>query len=280
MKWTVVPAAFTALLLVSGCGTYPSHSPVPTPAIGAPPTVAAPAPEPPTGTPAEVPAPVPVQPSPSPPEPAPPTVTWFPRGLGLPLAPSDPEAAEQRVAMLTFDDGPTEKTVPILETLAKEDVKAVFFITGYSAAKHPELVERIHNEGHQLAIHTMTHPNMRKLSKAEQREEIEPLIDLIQGVTGERPRYFRPPFGAYNQDLLDLMGDLQMELVTWTNGSLDWEGLTHGKKPPEEVVKTVMDQLHRGAVILMHDTMDHTVEALPEMIHQIRAEGYTFVTLP
>ncbi len=294
MKRIFLPITLAALLLLSACGTTPSQSPAPPPpAVEAPPAppppaveeppTPAPVPQPPMGAPPERPVPVQVEPTPTPvpvPAPAQPVVTWRPRGIGLPLAPSDPEAAEQRVAMLTFDDGPTEQTVPILETLAKEDVKAVFFITGYSARNHPELVERIHKEGHQLGVHTMTHPNMRTLSKEDQRKEIEPLIDLIQQVTGQRPRYFRPPFGAYNQDLLSLLEELEMELINWTNGSLDWEGVVHGRKPPDVVVQTVIDQLHRGAVILFHDTMSHTAEALPEVIRQMKAEGYGFVSLP
>jgi peptidoglycan/xylan/chitin deacetylase (PgdA/CDA1 family) len=209
-----------------------------------------------------------------------PAIAWKPRGIGLPLAPSDPAAAEQKVAMLTFDDGPSNFTRSILETLKQENVKAVFFITGYGARNHPDLVERIHREGHILAVHTMTHPNMARLPKAEQRKEIQPLVELIEKVTGQRPKYFRPPFGAYNQDLRDLLAEMDLELINWTDGSLDWEGVTNGYKDPNKVVYDVMRQLHQGAVILMHDTMKHTAEALPEIIKQIRNAGYEFVTLP
>lgn len=285
MKRKLLPAILVSAVLLSACSSTPSQgrtpdaapTPAPDTAQNAPPTetppVQAPAPMPPVVQPDP-----PAQTEPTP-VPAKPVVTWMPRGIGLPLAPSDP-ANEQKVVLLTFDDGPTEFTVPILETLAKENVKAVFFITGYSAKAHPELVERIHKEGHTLGVHTMTHPNMRDLSKEEQKQEILPLVELIEKVSGQKPRYFRPPFGAYNDDLLQNMKELNMELINWTNGSLDWEGVVNGKKDHNLVVGDVMRQLHKGAVVLFHDTMQHTVDALPEVISRIRAEGYEFVTLP
>lgn len=275
MKRKVVPAILVSAVLLTACSAAPSQGR--TPDVAPAPAIAQPVPVLPVSNPAP---PAKQEPEPPPP-PAPvkPAVTWMPRGIGLPLVPSDP-ANEQKVAMLTFDDGPTEFTIPILETLAKENIKAVFFITGYSARKHPELVERIHKEGHILGVHTMTHPVLSQLSQDEQRKELVPLIDLIEKVTGQKPRYMRPPHGAYNDDLLQLNKELNLELINWSNGSRDWEDVVDGRKDPNRVVQDVMDQLHRGSVILFHDTMLHTVDALPEVIKQIRAEGYEFVTLP
>lgn len=200
--------------------------------------------------------------------------------MGLPLVPSDPAAAGQKVAMLTFDDGPSGHTAAILDTLAKEKVRAVFFITGYGARQHPEMLKRINEEGHILAIHTMTHPNMTKLTAEAQRKEIEPLIEQIESVTGKRPRYFRPPFGAYNQELLETLKGLDLVAINWSVGSLDWDGLVNGQKEPQKVVDDVMAQMHKGAVILFHDTMKHTADAVPIVIERLRADGYEFVTLP
>ncbi|MFZ5827549.1 MAG: polysaccharide deacetylase family protein [Bacillota bacterium] len=289
MKRSILPVILTAALLLSACGATlsrnrtPDAAPPPTNSQPTPPTdvqtppVQAPAPTPPSGAGNPASPPVVVEPTPVPAKPA---VTWMPRGIGLPLAPSDPAAADQKVVLLTFDDGPSEYTVPILETLAKENIKAVFFITGYGARNHPDLVERIHQEGHILAVHSVTHANLSRLSLQDQRKDLEPLVTLIEKVTGEKPRYFRPPFGAYNDDLRRLVDEMGMELINWTNGSLDWEGVVDGYKDPNLVVNDVMRQLHKGAVILFHDTVRHTAEALPEVITRIRAEGYDFVNLP
>ncbi len=213
------------------------------------------------------------------PEPEEPAVTWKPAGIGYPLVPSDP-AVDRKVAMLTFDDGPSIYTPEVLDRLEEAGVKAVFFITGYGAAEHPDLVRRIHEKGHVLGIHTMTHPDMTQLSREEQIAEIQPLIDLITEVTGQPPRYFRPPFGAYNDELLATLEELGLELINWSAGSLDWEGVVDGYKDPHRVVADVLDQLHPGAVILAHDTLRHTAEAVPLIIEALRAEGYEFVVLP
>lgn len=295
MKRSILPAILVTSLLLSACSATPSQNQTPDPAPApvktqpqtpvnapAPDTQSPPAPNPPVqNLPVQAPAAKPSSGASGEPQ-APvqvPAVTWTPRGIGLPLVPSDP-AADQKVMLLTFDDGPSEYTVPILETLAKENIKAIFFITGYGARNHPELVERIHKEGHILAVHTMTHPNMRRLTKDGQRQEIQPLVELIEKVSGQKPRYFRPPFGAYNDDLRQLLMEMDMELINWTNGSKDWEGVVNGYKDPNKVVEDVMQQLHKGAVVLFHDTMQHTVEAVPEVIKRVRAEGYEFVTLP
>ena len=212
-------------------------------------------------------------------DPGTPAVTWKPSGIGYPLVPSDP-SVEQKVAMLTFDDGPSDYTPEVLDRLKEAGVKAVFFITGYGAEQHPDLVRRIHEEGHVLGIHTMTHPDMTSLGREEQIAEIQPLIDLITEATGQPPRYFRPPYGAYNDQLLATLDELGLELINWSNGSLDWEGVVDGYKDPNQVVADVLDQLHPGAVILAHDTMKHTAEAVPLIIAALRERGYDFVVLP
>ncbi|MDF2627767.1 MAG: polysaccharide deacetylase [Symbiobacteriaceae bacterium] len=211
-----------------------------------------------------------------------PIIKWHPRGIGLPLTSDDPAAQGKKVVVLTFDDGPTDtgSTVSILETLAAENVKAMFFITGYGA-KHMDLVKRIHREGHVLGPHTVTHANLRELSPAGVREELDPVVKVIEEVSGQKPKWLRPPYGAYNQSVIDIAkNDYGMEVLTWTDGSLDWEGTKGGYKDPNLVIKDTMGQLHPGAVVLMHDTLKHTAEALPELIKKIKAEGYEFVVLP
>ncbi len=216
-----------------------------------------------------------------PPTPAPPPIAWYSRNIGLPLTSDDPRAEHKRVAMLTFDDGPVKHyTADVLDVLKDKQVRAIFFVTG-QAIKHPDLLDRIHQDGHILAVHGMTHANLSRLPIEKIRAEMEPLVTIIKEVTGEAPKYFRPPFGAYNQDVRAVADELGLELVNWTNGSRDWVGLdANAYKDPQLVVRDVMAQLHRGAVILLHDNKLHTVEALPIMIDRIRAQNYEFVTLP
>ncbi|HYF93908.1 MAG TPA: polysaccharide deacetylase family protein [Symbiobacteriaceae bacterium] len=294
------------MLLVSVSLTACSKAAVPTPPAPDPvppvPISDAPAPDPdPKGKniteQPQPPAPAPATPSataPTPPAPAggsqasPPTqvapkpaIKWYPRGIGLPLTSDDPAAKAKKVALLTFDDGPSDtgSTVSILETLARENVKAMFFITGYGA-KHRDLVERIHREGHVLGPHTQTHANLAQLSVAGIKEELGPVVKVIEEVTGQKPKWLRPPFGAYNESVIKVAKqEYGMDILNWTDGSLDWEVNQEGYKDPKVVVKDTMEQLYPGAVVLMHDTLRHTAEALPEIIHLMKAEGYEFVVL-
>ncbi len=300
MKRAIAPLLVTVLLTLAACGTAPGapvssepgsrHSdrvpgtdPPPVvdgpPVVHGPPVVAAPPVDAPrqrppvaASDPVGEPAPVPVQ--------SPPDVRWYSPGIGLPLTSDDEAAGGKKVVMLTFDDGPSNSgtTAAILDTLAAQGVKAMFFVTG-KALQHQELVERIHREGHVLAPHSMSHPNMTTLTEQQMRAEIDPLVDLITDVTGQPPKYFRPPYGAYNDTLLALLDVYGMQLINWTNGSLDWEGEHNGYKDPQRVVDDVMRQLHPGAVVLFHDTKRHTAEALSEVIRRIKAEGYQFVVL-
>lgn len=206
---------------------------------------------------------------------------WYESDIGYPMKSDDPKAANLKVAMLTFDDGPTKDVTPqILDTLKKEKVRAIFFVTGYSVAANPDMLKRIAAEGHIIGVHTMSHPDLAKLSKDDQRKEIEPLIKTITDLTGKRPTYIRPPFGSYNKDTLALCKELGLTVTTWSNGSLDWDGLDKdGHKDPQKVIDSVMEQLTPGSNILMHDTHQHTADALPKLIQTLRDKGYQFVTL-
>ncbi|MGE5673049.1 MAG: polysaccharide deacetylase family protein [Mycobacterium leprae] len=204
---------------------------------------------------------------------------WRQRGIGLPLETDDPEARAKRVVMLTFDDGPGVGTESILDTLAKYHVPAMFFITR-RAMQHPDLVEREYREGHTIAPHSMTHANLTKLTPEQIRQELDPLIDLIRQVTGAPPKYLRPPFGAYNKEVQAVAREYNLEIVNWTHGSLDWDGTdAKGYKDPNQVVEDATRGLYRGSVILFHDTLKQTAEALPDVINRLREAGFEFVVL-
>lgn len=206
---------------------------------------------------------------------------WYESDIGYPMISDDPKAADVKVAMLTFDDGPTSDVTPqILDVLKQEKIRAIFFVTGYSIDKAPEILKRIAAEGHIIGVHTMTHPDLSTLSQEEQRKEIEPLMTKVKELTGVTPTYIRPPFGMYNKDLLALCKELGLTVTTWSNGSLDWDGLdSNGHKDPQKVVDSVLEQLTPGSNILMHDTHQHTADALPMLIKALRDKGYQFVTL-
>jgi delta-lactam-biosynthetic de-N-acetylase len=204
---------------------------------------------------------------------------WYPRDIGYPLTTDDEQAKGAKVVMLTFDDGPTKDVTPkILDILKENDVPAVFFVTGYGA-KNEDVLKRIHAEGHVIGTHTMNHDNLREMTEEQARREIVGVNQMVERILGFKPRLFRPPFGAYNDTVLKILREEHMEIVNWSDGSKDWEGVVNGRKDPARIVQDVMDQLHPGAIILFHDTHMHTAEALPEIIKQLRTKGYEFVVM-
>ncbi|HLO02043.1 MAG TPA: polysaccharide deacetylase family protein [Symbiobacteriaceae bacterium] len=268
MKKQTLPLLLLAALLAA-CTTKPQPVPQQPPAS----VPAATTPEPPKTTePAQPPAPKvdPIQ-----------AMGWYESDIGYPMKSDDPKAVGLKVAMLTFDDGPTKDVTPqILDVLKREKIRAIFFVTGYGIEQAPDMLKRIAAEGHIIAVHTMTHPDLATLSQAEQRKEIVPVIAKVKELTGITPTYIRPPFGSYNKDLLALCKELGLTVTTWSNGSLDWDRLdSNGHKDPQKVVDSVLEQLTPGSNILMHDTHQHTADALPTLIKSLRDKGYQFVTL-
>ncbi|WP_164984946.1 polysaccharide deacetylase family protein [Ammoniphilus sp. CFH 90114] len=196
---------------------------------------------------------------------------------------SSEESNNQKIALLTFDDGPKgQVTMKILDTLDKYNAKSIWFVNGFnygwdykpSPQKEQQfnsLIQEIHNRGHIVANHTWEHGNLRKQSPEKQRKEITSMNELLENITGEKPRYFRPPFGAYSDIQKQVMKEENMQWMNWSVGSLDWE-----YKDPEKVVDQVLSNMHNGANILMHD-FPVTAEALDPLLKELTEQGYHFV---
>ena len=152
-------------------------------------------------------------------------------------------------AALTFDDGPDIRYTPLLlDGLKERNVRASFFLLGEKVEQYPELVERMQKEGHLVGNHTYHHET-----------------------TGVYPLYLRPPFGAWKKNL-----ELCVEMlpVFWTIDTLDWK-----VKNTEKIVRTVKEQIEDGAIILMHDEYDTSVEAALQVVDELKNQGYELVTV-
>jgi peptidoglycan/xylan/chitin deacetylase (PgdA/CDA1 family) len=176
---------------------------------------------------------------------------------------------------LTFDDGPhpgiTEK---LLDILKAKDVKATFFVVGRMAAKHPDLVRRIAQEGHTVANHTFYHNNLTTLPPENMDLEWKLCNDTVEGLTGKKPRFARPPGGQYNGEVIRAARRSGLRTALWTVNTADYTG-----KTAQQIIRRIGRNLRCGAVILLHDGPPETVEALPEIIDFIRKKGYRLVSL-
>ncbi|MBK3636852.1 polysaccharide deacetylase family protein [Streptomyces sp. MBT97] len=183
-----------------------------------------------------------------------------------------------RTMVLTFDDGPDPRYTPgILDTLAHYDVRAMFFVCGEMAADNQELLGRMADEGHIVGNHTWSHPLLTRLTRRRIRSEMSRTSDVIEEGYGERPRWFRAPYGAWNRDAFQLGAELGMEPLAWTVDTLDWTTPGTG---------SIVDRVEKGAapgvVVLSHDAggdRSQSVRALREYLPRLLDSGY-HITLP
>lgn len=181
----------------------------------------------------------------------------------------------EKLAALTFDDGPnTTTTADMLDMLKKHGVSASFFVCGDNITPETEKVMRRAAEmGCEIQNHSRTHSVMSEMTAEEIAEEIRFTSDKIEAAVGKRPKFFRPPYIAYNQLMFDTI-DLTF---ICGYGAEDWLD----EVSPEERCRRIMEQVCDGAVILLHDMEGNfrTVEAVDMIIPKMKAEGYRFVTV-
>lgn len=176
---------------------------------------------------------------------------------------------------LSFDAAwGSDKTRKILDTLDKFEVKATFFLVGFWVDEYPDLVKEIHDRGHLVANHSTNHPHFNNLSEADMALEVETTAKKITDITGAEVKFFRAPYGEYNNTLLKLLDERGVKCIQWTEDSLDWKGLA-GKDIAERILKTVRS----GSVILCHNNSDHILDALPLVLLGLKNKGLTSVRM-
>ncbi|WP_394583914.1 polysaccharide deacetylase family protein [Cytobacillus firmus] len=179
----------------------------------------------------------------------------------------------KKTVTLTFDDGPARVLPELLDILKKEKVPAVFF--WQSRLLYPGRPwKRVLEEGHQVGTHSSKHSNYVKLTPSEQVQDLRRSKLKIESITGQDVKLFRPPFGQYNEHTIAAAKELGLSTILWRVSSMDWEL----KKDPEQIITNVLENLEDGAIILLHE-LSQTVEALPELIAEIRGKGYEFSLL-
>lgn len=181
------------------------------------------------------------------------------------------ESAPKLVA-LTFDDGPHRVyTAQLLDGLKERGVSATFFMLGQCAQENQELVLRAWEEGHEIACHTWSHPDLNKLSPGEIAGQISRCTDLFDSILGEGNEYLvRPPYGNANRSV---RASVEQVLIFWSVDTLDWK-----LKDEELVYQKIVSEVHDGAIILCHDIHSTTIPAALRAVDALREQGYEFVT--
>lgn len=183
----------------------------------------------------------------------------------------DVDCAKEKCVALTFDDGPGRFTERLLDQLKKDRVRATFYLLGENAPLYPQTLRRMAAEGHQLGNHTFDHKSLTSLSQDQVSNEVESSAQKIKDITGLVPDTMRPPYGARNQAVDAL---INVPLVLWDVDTLDWQ-----HHDPKKTVDIAMSEVSDGSIILMHDIHESSVQAVPQLIAQLKKKGFNLVTV-
>ncbi len=184
------------------------------------------------------------------------------------------ERTDNKIA-ISFDCAwGTEHTDAILSALAEAGVRATFFTVQFWAEEHADYLKKVSDAGHEVGTHSATHSYMSRQSEAEIRAELESSSQAITAVTGEPVTLFRPPYGDYDDLLIDTCRDMGIMPVQWDVDSLDWKDLSAA-----DIAERIISRVKSGSIILCHNNGLHTAEALPIVIDALHAKGFTFVPI-
>ena len=172
---------------------------------------------------------------------------------------------------LTFDDGPGDRTVELLEHLRQYGARATFFMLGQKAVSHADAVKLMKEIGCELGNHSYDHANLAKLDANGVKKQIEDTNLKIKEIIGEGATVMRPPYGAISSTLKENAG---LPLILWNIDTLDWK-----TRNAKATVDMVMNNVKDGDIILMHDIHTETVDAAIELIPKLLEEGYQLVTV-
>jgi peptidoglycan/xylan/chitin deacetylase (PgdA/CDA1 family) len=182
----------------------------------------------------------------------------------------------QPVVAMTFDDGPHPVQTPrLLKMLRDRNIRATFYVIGKQVRAHPGIVRQMLAEGHEIGNHSWSHPSLTGVSDAQIRSEMRMTSDAVFEAAGVRPRTMRPPYGATNQRVKELIfSEFGYPTIMWSVDPQDW------RKPGVSVVTSrLVEGAHPGAILLAHDIHASTVDAMPATFDRLLAKGYRFVTV-
>jgi len=182
---------------------------------------------------------------------------------------------QDKTISISFDAAwGNEDTQQLIDILKKYNVKTTFFVVGGWVDKYPESVKALHDAGHEIMNHSNTHPHMTKLSVEKMKEEIKKCDEKIQAITGVKPILFRPPYGDYNDKVVQVCREMGHYTIQWDVDSLDWKELG-----PESIIERVTKKVKNGSIVLFHNAAKDTPAALPTILETLQKDGYKIVPI-
>ncbi|TDE31720.1 polysaccharide deacetylase family protein [Flavobacterium ranwuense] len=187
---------------------------------------------------------------------------------------NNPSEKEKKIA-LTFDDGPDEMTLLVLDLLKRYDAKATFFCIGKNIEKHPEILQRIVAEGHLVGNHSFSHSHFFDFyRKNKVTAELQKTNALIEKISGKKTQLFRPPYGVTNPSIRRALEITKHKAIGWNIRSLD--GVIKNEK---KIFDRIIKRVKPGGIVLLHDTSMHSVNVLEQFLQFLQKNNYTVVSL-
>ena len=184
---------------------------------------------------------------------------------------------DEKILYLTFDCGYENGATPaILDALKKHQAPAAFFVVGNFVRDNPDLIRRMTEEGHTVANHTLSHPDMSKISSVENfQKELSGVESLYKEITGtDMIKYYRPPQGIYSTENLKMAKQLGYQTFFWSLAYVDWQ--QDNQPTHEEAFDKLLSRVHPGAIVLLHNTSKTNGEIMEELLSKWEEMGYTF----
>lgn len=182
------------------------------------------------------------------------------------------ERGDKKIS-LTFDVAwENSNTQELIDILDEYDARATFFVTGDWCDRYPEDVRAFSDAGHEIANHSDQHPHVSEINVNDLITDTKAASLKIEDITGKAPTLYRAPYGEYDNSLITTVQGMGMNVIQWDVDSIDWKEPT-----PEEIVKKVTGGVKSGSIVLFHNDLENTTQALPQVLEQLSGEGYEFV---
>ena len=173
---------------------------------------------------------------------------------------------------ITFDCAwANSNTDQLIDILGKENVKATFFVTGEFCDKYPDDIKKLYNAGHEIQNHSDKHPHVKGMNLNSFIEDVRCCNTKIKDLTGEEPVLYRSPYGEYDDNIVKTVEGMGMFHIQWNVDSIDWN-----KPSPETIIERTTKNISSGSILLFHNDLENTTEALPEVLSSLKEQGFEF----